>query len=85
MEEEKAKEEKPKKSALTKATLTLIDIKTGKTEQREVDLARAASRFNFNSKDLFNPDANSTEVAEQCWNWLLNPLSYKDFKETIAD
>ena len=30
--------------------------------------------FNFNSQELFSPDADSIDVAKQCWKWLLNPI-----------
>ena len=30
--------------------------------------------FDFNSQELFSPDADSIDVAKQCWKWLLNPI-----------
>ena len=42
-------------------------------------------RFDFNDDELFNPDANSTQVAKKAYDWILNPVGFDYFKKEIKD
>ena len=40
----------------------------------EKKLDMAPLTFDFNSRKLFNTDADSETLAAKCWSWLLNPV-----------
>lgn len=48
-------------------------------------LNKDACRFNFNSDTDFSPDADSVQVAKKAWDWLLNPIGFDSFTESIKD
>jgi endo-1,4-beta-mannosidase len=39
--------------------------------------------FDFESEAKFSPDENCQAVATQCWDWLLGPIKFDDFKANI--
>jgi hypothetical protein len=39
--------------------------------------------FDFESEAKFSPDENCQAVATLCWDWLLGPIKFDDFKANI--
>ncbi|CDW84435.1 UNKNOWN [Stylonychia lemnae] len=69
--------------------VTIIDY-TGQdvkidAQDKYTELVQDNLSFDFNSKEVFNPDSNCTEVAYKLWNWFLNPLSMETFKNEIVN
>ena len=75
------KRDKSLKQAVGGAEVTIIDIFTGEVKMAKVQkpLDKNAVRFDFNSEEDFNPDADSIAVGKKAWNWLLNPIGFDNF------
>ena len=71
--------------------VTLIDIFSGegtndvKVNKMTKPVDKKNLRFDFNSEDNFNPDADSVQIAKKAWDWLLNPLGAEYFQKEIKD
>jgi hypothetical protein len=37
----------------------------------------------FNDADKFSPDADSQSVAKECLDWIISPLSFPVFLDTV--
>ena len=81
------KREKPLQVAAGNCEVTIIDIFTGEVKMAKVQkpLKKNACRFDFNSEENFNPDNDSTAVAKNAWDWLLNPIGFDQFADNIKD
>jgi hypothetical protein len=59
--------------------VTTIDIQTSEVKTTARPVKKESLRFDFNSKDHFNTDSDSTDIAKQAWDWLLNPIGVENF------
>ena len=42
-------------------------------------------RFDFNSDEDFNPDADTAAVSKKAFDWILNPLGSDYFHKEVKD
>ena len=68
------------KTSQTELEVAFIDNE-GKVEISESlkSLNKDSLHFDFNSKEDFSPDNDSSKVALKFWTWLLNPLPFSEF------
>eukprot|EP00347_Sterkiella_histriomuscorum_P015156 403358106 len=55
------------------------------TQNQYQELDKQSLKFDFNSKQDFNPDTDCTKVALKLWDYLLNPLKFLNFQKTILN
>lgn len=63
--------------------VTTIDINTSEVKTIAKQVRKESLRFDFNSKDHFNTDSDSIDIAKKAWDWLLNPVGVETFCEAI--
>ena len=61
--------------------VTKIEPKSGSTDSSKVEAS--VPTFDFESESKFSPDEDCQAVATQCWDWLLGPVKFDDFKANI--
>ena len=65
------------------STVTTVNLKTKHTKQEQVKVSKPNQAFDFNSKDNFNTETDSTRVAQQMWDYFLNPISAQRFMQEV--
>jgi len=73
-----------KKDAGT-CSITTIDLVSGEVKTTQKKVRAESMRFDFNSKDNFNPENDSIKVAKEAWDWVLNPIGFDNFTKSIKD
>lgn len=65
--------------------MTLVNIETGEVTTLQKQVRRETIAFDFNAKDKFNTNTDTTKIGKECWDYLLNPLGVDYFTKNIQN